>query len=324
VGTAGLVEVTEGHELGLRVDIRQGFGFDAKPVVSAGLETMGPVHLIVANEVIRDFRSLAPVIEGFARSDKSLVIAVRGLEDQALQLIERNRQAGVLKVAALVPRDAGPRAAEILEDLAIATGAVLVSDHAGVSLDALKPAMLGRAESYRREGTLVTLTGVAGDPALISPRLREIEAEISARRYLPLDREHAQQRHARLSGHWAELRIGARGGAGDAVAQARRALASIRSARDGGVIDGGGRGLDRIAVQLEARPAGMGAAATALTMLMAALRAPGICLRQNSGEAEPFRTGPVTDPAGLSRSLLDVALSLAGRLAGLEGAVIRH
>lgn len=324
VGTAGLIEVVEGQEPGLRLDIRQGFGLDARPVGSAGLDAMGPVHLIVANEVIRDFRSLAPVIEGFARSDKSLVIAARGLEDQALHLIERNRQAGVLKVAALVPRDAGPRAAEILEDLAIATGAMLVSDHAGVSLDALKPAMLGRAESYRREGTLVTLTGVAGASARIAPRLREIKAEIAAKRYLPLDREHAQQRHARLSGHWAELRIGARSGADECVARARRALVSIRSARDGGVIDGGGRGLDRIAAHLEARPATNVVAATAQAMLVAALRAPGVCLRRNSGEVETFGSGPVFDPAGLSRSLLDVALSLAGRLAGLEGAVIRH
>jgi len=324
VGGAGQVEVVEGREPGVALDIRHGFGFDAKPVGSAGLDAMGPVHLIVANEVIRDFRTLAPVIEGFARSDKSLVIAARGLEQQALHLIERNRQAGVLKVAALLPRDAGPRAAEILEDLAVATGAVLVSDHAEVSLEALKPAMLGRAETYRREGSLVALTGVAGDPARIAPRLRGIEAEIAARRYLPLDREHARQRHARLAGLWAELRIGARSGAGDAVAQARRALASMRSARDGGVIDGGGRGLDRIAARLEARPAGTGSGATAQAMLLAALRAPGICLRRNSGAAGPIRTAPVTDPAGLSRSLLDVALSLAGRLAGLEGAVIRH
>ena len=184
--------------------------------------------------------------------------------------------------------------------------------------------MLGRAETYRREGSLVALTGVAGDPARIAPRLRGIEAEIAARRYLPLDREHARQRHARLAGLWAELRIGARSGAGDAVAQARRALASMRSACDGGVIDGGGRGLDRIAARLEARPAGTGSDATAQAMLLAALRAPGICLRRNSGAAGPFRAAPVTDPAGLSRSLLDVALSLAGRLAGLEGAVIRH
>lgn len=83
-------------------------------------------------------------------------------------------------------------------------------------------------------------------------------------------------------------------------------------------------GPDRIAARLEARSAGTGPDATAQAMLLAALRAPGICLRRNSGAAEPVRTAPVTDPAGLSRSLLDVALSLAGRLAGLEGAVIRH
>lgn len=324
VGSSGFVEVLERHEPGAHMTLRQGFGFNARVVGGGSLVPMGQVHLIVANEVLRDFRSLAPVIEGFAQSHKSLMIASRGLEDQALQLIERNRKAGILKVVAVVPADAGPRAADILEDLALATGAVLVSDHAGTCLDSMTPAMLGRAEGLRHDGTLVNLIGAAGDAARIAPRLREIEAEIAAKRYLPLDREHAARRHARLAGHWAEVRIGARFGATEAVNNARRAIAAIRSARLGGVIDGGGRGLDRIAARLEARPTSDVSTAVAQAMLTAALRASGICLRHNSGQADALRLGQVADPARLSRSLLDVALSLAGRLAGIEGAIIRH
>ncbi|MFC3074317.1 hypothetical protein [Shinella pollutisoli] len=325
-GPGGLVEVKEAAEAA--VVAADGFSFDARHAGSGPLAAMDDVHLIVANEILSDFKTLAPVIEGFAARGKALVVVARGIEGQALQLLERNRKAGVLKIAALVPADAGPRAAEILEDLAAASGATLVCAQAGTAIERLKPAMLGRAARFRFERGRVHLADAAGAADRIALRIASAEAEIRAKRYLPLDREHAERRRARLAGRWVELTI-ARGPESGAQAETvRRAIVALRAARTDGVIVGGGRGLEAIADRLKGAGGNDPARLAAAAMIDAALRAPGQCLRRNSAEPRADGRGPmpalVADPARLSRDLLDVALSLAVRLAGIGGAVLRH
>jgi chaperonin GroEL (HSP60 family) len=325
-GADGLVEVKEaGENAVFAVD---GFSFDARLLSSGAISAMDDVHLIVANEVLSDFKTLAPVIEGFATRGKALVVVARGIEGQALQLLERNRKAGVLKVAALAPHDVGPRAVDILDDLAAVSGATLVCAHAGTSIEQLKPTMLGKAMQYRFVHGRVHLTGANGAIERISMRIEAAEAEIRAKRYLPLDREHAERRRARLVGRWVELNI-ARGF--DSVTQVetvRRAIVALRAARTDGVITGGGHGLESVADRLKGTGRDDPARRAAMAMIDAALRSPGRCLRRNSAETRPAATGtmpaPVADPARLSRDLLDVALSLAVRLAGIGGAVLRH
>ncbi len=324
LGAGGLIEVVDHRTGDDDLCLREGFVFHARPVGADALPAMEQVHLIVVNDVLRDFRTLAPVIDGFAQSGKALLIVARGLEDQALALIERNRCAGILRVAALVPTVAGPKAADVLEDLAVATGAVLVSDHGGSRLEALKPGMLGRAASYRRQGTVVTLAGGAGDPAQIALRLRAIEAEISANRYLQLDREQAQRRHACLAGKWAELRIRIKPGDTRTLREARSAVASIRSASASGGIAGAGQGLCRIADRLQCGTDADPGGATAREMICAALRAPAACLQINAGTVDLPGQVRIVDPAGLSRSILDIALSLAAQLGGIEGSLQRQ
>ncbi|MDR6759313.1 chaperonin GroEL (HSP60 family) [Mycoplana sp. BE70] len=323
-GPDGLVEVKEAAETAVIAGL--GFSFDARHVGAGTLAAMDDVHLIVANEVLSDFRTLAPVIEGFAARGKALVIAARGVEGQALQLIERNRQACVLKIAALVPADAGPRAAEILEDLAAATGATLVCALAGTRIDMLKPAMLGKAARFHIERGRVHLASADGCAERIALRIAAAEAEIRAKRYLPLDREHAERRRARLFGRWAELTVAKGPDSAAQVETVRRAIAALRAARIDGVIVGGGCGLERIADRLKGAVQNDPARRAATAMVDAALRAPGQCLRRNSTglRQRDAVSAPVADPARLSRDLLDVALSLATRLAGIDGAVLRH
>lgn len=314
----GYIELREGSPPGLV--LRQSFAFGAKPLSVGAPETLEGVHLIVANEVISDFRAMTSVIEGFANARKALVIAARGVEGDALRLIERNRQAGILQIAVLLPADAGPRGAAVLEDLAIATGAQLISDHWGTRIEALRPQMLGRAECYRLEGGLAYFDRPGGAAAEVCQRLASISAEVAAHRHLPLDREHAQRRHARLSGDWADLRVAPGSGAAETIVTARRAIVALRSAQAGGVIDGGGLGLLRIAQHLSRTPPTRPETVAAQGMVLAALRAPASHLIREGQDGGC----PVTDPAQLSRDVLDIALSLAGRLAAVEGAVLRH
>lgn len=323
-GPDGLIEVSEGGEPGVRAG--DGFAFDAGVIGTAPLSEMSDVHLIVANEVLSDFRTLVPVIEGFATHGKALVIVARGIEGNARQLIERNRQAGRLKIAALSPADAGARAGEILEDLAAATGAQLVCTRAGTTIDALKPAMLGRAERFQFDGGLVRLSGAAGRPEAVALRVAVAAAEIEAKRYLPFDREHAERRRSRLLGRWAVVTIARGANAAAEIEAVRRVVAGLRNARAGGVIEGAGRGFDKIAARLSPDMAQGAAGRVALAMVDAALRAPGRCLQQNgaAGPQDMPPGRPVVDPARLSRDLLDLALSLGGRLGGIDGAILHH
>lgn len=324
-GPNGLVEVKEGAETKVRSG--QGFSFDARQVGSGAVSAMDNAHLIVANEVLSDFKSLSPVIEGFASNGKALVVLARGIEGQALQLIERNRRAGILRIAALVPDDAGPRAAEVLEDIAAASGATLICARMGTSIEMLRPTMLGKAKHFTFEGGRAHLVEPAGRVENIALRVAAAEGEINAHRYLPFDREHAERRKARLLGLWVELTISRGADSATTVEVARRAIVALRAARRDGVILGGGSGLEKIADRLKGIGGNDPALMAAAAMIDAALRAPGKCLRRN-GMIQSDQSDPtpvvIFDPAGLSRDLLDVALSLAIRLAGIGGAVLQH
>jgi len=324
-GSSGLVEVKEGAET--RMISGYGFSFDARQVGSGAVAAMDNVHLIVANEVLADFKTLSPVVEGFASNGKALVIVARGIEGAALQLVERNRRAGILKIAALVLADVGARAAEVLEDIAAASGATLICARMGTSIEMLRPAMLGKAKQFKFEGGRAHLMEATGCVQDIALRVAAAEAEINAHRYLPFDREHAERRKARLLGQWVELMISRGADSAATVEVARRAIVALRAARRDGVIPGGGCGLERIADRLKGSGGNDPALMAAAAMIDAALRAPGKCLRRN-GMIQSDQSDPtpvvISDPAGLSRDLLDIALSLAIRLAGIGGAVLQH
>ncbi|MDR0810650.1 MAG: hypothetical protein LBE86_16270 [Gemmobacter sp.] len=322
VGPEGLIRLNEGAKTQMLPVT--GFEFEAGFAGTPPLAAMEGIHLIVANELLTDFQKLAPVIEAFATRGKALVIVARGFEGQALPLIERNRRAGVVRMAALLPSDAGPRGAEILADLAAACGASLLCASQGRTIGTFRPTMLGRAERFSFVGGRARLGGIAGDPGEIALRIASAEAAIRANRYLPFDREHAERRRARLLGRWADVTIARGSDSAPLLENARRAVALLRAARAGGVIEGGGVGLERIATRLpRAATAGSAPATAATAMVDAALRAPGRCLRRNAPDSGGAGTG-LADPAGLSRDLLEIALSLALQLAGVEGAVLRH
>lgn len=326
-GSDGHIELTQVSERGLRLEDVEGFTVEMEPLLSGVLGHMDQIHLLVANDIISDFHSLAPVIEGFARSNKALVIAARGLEGPAREFLERNRTAGILRVAAMTPTDKGPRAADILQDLACATGASMVSEETGQTLAKLSPGMLGSAKSFHRTRTRVVLTQPGGRPEEVAMRLKEIEGDIQRHRFLALDREHAQRRHARMSGRWVEIFVGEDRSDPDLFGQLGRALASARSAQVSGIIDGAGFGHASVAARIEDNSSGSGSETAARNVVAAALRAPGRCLRRNAGLEVLDGILPLdglADPARLSRDALDIALSFALQLVSLETAILRN
>lgn len=337
VGCEGVIDVQPSGRPGWQTEVSSGFMMDAVPI-SPGTTAddrlvLPDVHVIAAREVIADFGTLVPVIEGFASRRKSLLIVARDVTGSALAALERNRGAGVLSVLAMKPADAGPRGDSVIGDLAVATGASLVAETEGISLRALKPSGLGKAASLRLSGNRLFLDKPRGEEAAIRARSAELEAEIVRNRYLSLDREHAQRRCARLHGRWAEIRIGAASSfeTDSLVTAARSAVACMRSAQRHGVVSGAGRGLSRVADALE-HDSRTGAEAVAALAAARGLRSIERHLRANAGLPEDF--GPravrlpgsrpfVPDPLRMTGAVVDQALSLASMMLSVDAAVYR-
>lgn len=327
-GQEGHVEVSEHPEPGIECNASQGFIVDMKPLIGGTHYHMERVSVLVVNDVIRDLKPLLPVIEGFAKSDKSLFIAARGLEGDAKQLLERNRVAGILRVSAFEPVDKGPRAAEMLTDLAVASGAEMISEETGRSLAHLTPDMLGAASALQRQGDRITFLEPKGNGDEIALRLRGIAAEVVRNRYLALDREHAQRRHSRLAGRWVELSVGEDPAQPGLLARVERAMKSARSAQAHGTIAGAGKGLSAVAARIEIEKPETQEERAARRILERALRAPERVLRRNAGLDDGYGNWgadlpELSDPADLSRSLLEIAVSLALQMMTLEAAVVR-
>ena len=230
----------------MRTESGQGFLFEAVAVSNVLAATdLDPAYLLVADERIDEFGPLVPLLEGFASRGKALVVVARDVSGAALHALTRNRVENGLRVAALRPAAVSQHAADILEDLAIATGATLVAERFGTSVAALRPAMLGRCAMFSFARGRAVLQAPEGDPEAVALRRRLLLAEAERRKYLALDRTRLAVRAARLSGRWGRLAIGGRSERETLIITqgARRALASAQAAATGGVLPGGGVGL---------------------------------------------------------------------------------
>lgn len=323
VGPHGVIEVRDGRSDGLAVRCEPGFAFDAirlPPSSATPVPDLADVHILAADDVIGDFGALAPVLDGFAVRGKSLVVVARDVVGPALAAIERNRAEGRASVVALKPADVGRRAADILADLAAATGATLLGGPDGATVAAARPFHLGRAGDFRLAGPIALLTGPVPDDAAVGRRLAEIGHEIRRSRHLALDRAHAERRRGRLAGQWADIETGAGDGidARTRAVAARRAVACMRAGAEGGVVEGGGSALARIAAELEGE---------AGSVVAEGLRSVAERIALNASGADRPRTGgnaaAVPDPLTITRGVVDRALSLAANLMRVEAVVCR-
>jgi chaperonin GroEL (HSP60 family) len=252
----------------------------------------------------------------------------------------RNHNENGLRAIALRPDAVGQSAADILEDLAIATGATLVADRFGTSLASLRPGMLGRCGRFSIASGRAVFSEPSADPSAIAQRRALLLAEAERQKYLALDRERLQIRAGRLRGAWARLHLGAETDreTRTRVEVARRALASARSAMGGGVLPGGGIGLvqyfDSLPIDKAERADPIATAAgftlaAGLSMLVRGLahdRTP-IPARTRPGRLgdalglDSTEDSPVLDPLPLTRSVLERAISGAVTLLRSGGVI---
>ncbi len=260
LGSDGYIAVKEGYGFETRETIYPGMTLPAGLISSklktsniADAESFDEPFILLCDEKIEDFGRLVPILEGFAKTDKSLVIFCRDLIGSALATLIVNVQKNGLKAAAIAVPEVGEQVYEVLEDIAAFTTGKVVSQRLGYCLQSLRPEMLGKVDRVEVDSNKCVLIRKNPDRRMIDARKQMIRDDIRRVRYLNYDRERLQIRLARLSAGFAELQVGAHSlpERKQHMLRYQKALSALRSAKRSGVLPGAGSICAQIASQLD-------------------------------------------------------------------------
>ncbi len=255
VGKDGVITVNEGKGLKTELSVVEGMQFDrgyASPYMMTNTDKMeaeldSPV-ILVTDKKISNFQDIVPLLENIIKTGAKLMIIAEDIEGDALTNLVLNKLKGILNVVAVKAPGFGDRRKAMLEDIAILTGATLVSSDLGFELQNVTFDMLGRAKSVKVDKDKSIIVGGAGNPDEIAARVASIRKQI-AETTSDYDREKLSERLAKLAGGVAVVNVGA---ATEVEMKERKlriedALAATRAAVEEGVIPGGGTALLNVA-----------------------------------------------------------------------------
>ncbi|HBJ3893106.1 TPA: chaperonin GroEL [Acinetobacter baumannii] len=350
VGKEGVITVEEGSGFEDALDVVEGMQFDRgyispyfankQDTLTAELEN--PFILLV-DKKISNIRELISVLEAVAKTGKPLLIIAEDVEGEALATLVVNNMRGIIKVCAVKAPGFGDRRKAMLQDIAILTGATVISEEVGMSLEQATLQDLGTAHKNTVSKENTVIVDGAGDAAAIAERVQQIRAQIeeSTSEY---DREKLQERVAKLAGGVAVIKIGA---ATEVEMKEKKdrvddALHATRAAVEEGVVAGGGVALVRAVNALEGLKGANEDQTAGINILRRAIEAPLRQIVANAGD-EPSvvinavkngegnfgynaATGEygdmlemgILDPAKVTRSALEHAASVAGLMLTTE------
>ncbi|WP_439107233.1 chaperonin GroEL [Congregibacter sp.] len=253
VGKEGVITVEEGSGLENELDVVEGMQFDRgylSPYFitnqdSMSVDTDSPFILLV-DKKISNIRELLPLLEQVAKASKPLVIVAEDVEGEALATLVVNNMRGIVKVAACKAPGFGDRRKAMLQDIAILTGATVISEEVGLDLEAATLEHLGNAKRFTMDKDNSTIIDGAGEAAAIEARVKEIRVQIE-NTSSDYDREKLQERVAKLAGGVAVIKVGAATEIEmkEKKARVEDALHATRAAVEEGVVAGGGVALVR-------------------------------------------------------------------------------
>lgn len=215
VNKNGVITVEEAKGTETEVKVVEGMQFDRgyiSPYFMTNADKMETVlddaKLLITDKKISTMKDLLPILEPIAREGKALLIIAEDIDGEALTTLVVNKLRGALKVAAVKAPGFGDRRKEMLQDIAILTGATVVSEERGFTLENATPDMLGTAEKVTITKENTTIVGGAGDKNEIAERVESIKKQISTVTS-DYDREKLQERLGKLAGGVAVLYVGA-------------------------------------------------------------------------------------------------------------------
>jgi chaperonin GroEL len=312
VGKDGVITVEESQTFGMEMDLVEGMRFDKgyiSPYFVTDTERMeasldDPYILLVSSK-ISSVRDLVPVLEKVMQGGKALVIIAEDVEGEALATLVVNKIRGTFKSVAIKAPGFGERRKAMLQDMAILTGAQVISEDVGLKLENTTLDLLGRAKRVIVTKDETTVVEGAGEDADIKGRINQIKTEIE-NTDSDYDREKLQERLAKLTGGVAVLKVGA---ATEVELKEKKhriedAVSTTKAAIEEGVVPGGGVALVRSlpAVQ-KVVDSLQGDEATGARIVASSLTAPLRQIAENAGLEGGVvieKVGSLSGPEGLN------------------------
>ncbi len=295
VGKQGVVTVEDSNTIGNSYEIVEGMQFDRGYVsqyMVSNQERMEAVlenpHLLVTDKKISSISELLPLLEKLVQAGKKeLVIIGEDVEGEALATLIVNKLRGVFNVLAVKAPGFGDRRKDMLQDIAIVTGAQFISDDLGRKLDSVTLEDLGVAARVISTKDTTTIVGGKGDRTAIEKRMQQIEAQVK-KTDSEYERENLQKRLGKLSDGVAVVKVGAPTESAQKELKQRveDAIAATRAAMEEGIVPGGGMALFNVLVGRQDRSRDVKTVADAADrILRRALEAPITAIIANSGES---------------------------------------
>jgi chaperonin GroEL len=291
VGGEGVITVEESKTTETALDVVEGMQFDrgfVSPYFITNAEKMEAVledaYILLSDRKINALKDLIPVLEQIAKSGRPLLVVSEDIEGEALATLIVNQIRGVLKSCAVKAPGFGDRRKAMLQDMAELTGAQLVSEELGLTLEHVTLDQLGRAKRIVVDKDNTTIIGGAGDRKRIDARIEQIRREIE-KTTSDYDREKLQERLAKLAGGVAVIRVGA---PSEAEMKSKKealddAINATKAAVAEGIVPGGGLALLRCMAAVEKEEADCsGDERTGVQILKRALETPTRQIAENS------------------------------------------
>jgi chaperonin GroEL len=353
VGKEGVITVEESNTFGLELELTEGMRFDKgyiSPYFVTDQDRMEAVledaYVLLVNSKIANIKDLVPVLEKVMQSGKPLAIIAEDVEGEALATLVVNKIRGIFRSAAVKAPGFGDRRKAMLQDIAILTGATVISEEVGLKLDQAGLELLGRARKVVISKEETTIIEGGGDDAQIKGRVAQIRSEIE-KSDSDYDREKLQERLAKLAGGVAVIKAGA---ATEVELKERKhriedAVRNAKAAVEEGIVAGGGVALLQAATAAFAKLKLEGDEATGAKIVEVSIEAPlkqiavnagleggvvvekvrhltaGHGLNAATGEYVDMIKAGIIDPAKVTRSALQNAASIAALFITTEAVI---
>ena len=350
----GVITVEEAKGTETEVKVVEGMQFDRgyiSPYFMTNGDKMEAVlddpYILVTDKKISTMKDLLPILEPIAREGKSLLIIAEDVDGEALTTLVVNRLRGTLKIAAVKAPGFGDRRKEMLQDIAILTGATVISEERGYTLENATPDMLGRAEKVTITKENTTIVGGTGDKEQIADRAASIRKQI-ATTTSDYDREKLQERLGKLAGGVAVLYVGATTEVEmkEKKDRVEDALNATRAAVEEGYLPGGGVAYIRAAEALKGLKGDNDDETTGIHIVAKAIEEPLRQIAENAGvdgsviiqkikegkgdfgynartdEYVNLYEAGVIDPTKVARVALENAASVAGMFLTTECGIV--